>query len=207
MFTSKRPTTLWILNSLVMRAYLFFIGIFLSAALAWGQTDSLALHAQVEKKIDFQFETGTSVMSFQGMGSMGNYYFAPGLSIKPTPHLSFKVKAIFERPSFSAPTENMMGSPMLLDVQPTNNISLYAEGEYQFNEKLHICGHVYRGQNSYMNAFGNHNLGYNSVYNYFNRMQESYSIGVYYQLTKNLQVGAAFQKASYPSPSLFNWGY
>ena len=76
---------------------------------------------------------------------------------------------------------------------------MYAEGEYKFSEKLHMRGSVYKNNNQDNYSIFNAASPFSQ---YMNGVQNAYSIGLYYNITKNLQLGAEIHQIQY-SPLYF----
>lgn len=169
----------------------------------WAQQDTINSGVESDKVFDFQFYTGTNYIMSQGIGSGANFFFSPGMQINATPKLSLYLSSTIYHPYASNfkpyPVEGLASQP--IDNQNNLNVSVFAEGQYKFSDKFSIKGFMYKSPD---------NLGYqgsfstNGIYNYFNNLREAYSIGVFYQLTDNIELGAMFQKVDY-SPSPFIW--
>ena len=156
----------------------------------FAQFDSIYVPQQQHKLVDFTFSTGTSISSFKGYGNAGTVFFAPGLKIAPTPKLNIEIKTIIENPTFNTlPFESQGGN-----IKQNQNISLYAEGEYKFSEKLHMKGSVYKNNNQNNYSIFNPTSPFMQ---YMYGVQNAYSVGLYYNITRNLQVGAEIQHIQY----------
>lgn len=181
-----------------MKKYsLLAIGLMI-AVMIYAQTDSLLIDQQ-SKKFDFSLGIGTSFMTSK-VGNMGNYFFSPGLQINATPRLKFNVRSTISNPMFYNAPFNPEGDDRLV-LQHKQYMSIYAETEYQITPKIQVTGSIYRNNGQgYTGAYH-----YGTLYNYFSNINEAYSIGIYYQLSKNIQLGAEFRRISVPQS--FFWLY
>jgi len=180
---------IWIISML-------FLGIIVNA-----QGDSLHTIDKPLKPFDFSFETGTSFITARNVGNSGMVYFAPGLKVNASPNLTFNLKTFIFQPTYSN-MGNLHDGENTYAYSPRQGISFYAEGEYMVTERLHIRGMAMKNENRGFNLMHNFNepLYYNSIYNH---IQSVYSIGMYYNLTENIQVGAEFRTIKYTFPNYF----
>ena len=155
----------------------------------FAQTDSINTYQ--DKPLKYSLETGTSFSSFKGTGNASLFYIAPGFSYSSNPKWSLNVKTFIVKNNFSS--YNYLPFESTSNYNPANAyVSLYADGEYSFNEKIHVKGAVYKNLNSIQNNFSS-TLTMNSGLNEF------YSLGLFYNITKNIQIGAEFRYVDYRS--------
>lgn len=162
------------------------------------------LSSQVKTSPQVSVEAGTMIVG--GRSSESYYYISPGVSFQPTP--SFRLNT-----GVQYSTGMGIVNPIFFDrgfYIPQKTVSIYAEGEYRFNERLHISGAAYKQESleegsGFFSDFGS----------------EIYMIGLQYKITKNLRIGAQviFQDGNlynpynpayryiYPNGMNDYWGY
>jgi hypothetical protein len=151
-------------------------------------TDFLDAKPAFKKTLDYSFEVGAAFTSFGKTGSLYSSYIAPQVNYHVSPRLTIHSGVMLERNSLMGsgfPTEN----GYKINNGNFNNVYLFTEAEYKFNERLKISGMILYETNK----LNNNNSLYNSSGNNL-----SYIIRGDYKITDHLHVGFELRKSDTP---------
>ena len=164
----------------------------------FAQVDSNSVKNNQAQKLNFLFETGTVFNSIRGYGNQSFLFFSPGININVNPKFDLKIRTIIDQPLFGN-ISNFSVTEGPSDNFQNKGISLYAEGDYQVTRKLHLTGTAFSNSGS-LNLMDDNFSLYRDIYN---RIEKAFSVGMYYQLSNNIQIGAEFRKIEYNRPLFF----
>lgn len=176
-------------NSLIV---LLLLVLFMNAS---SQVDSVDVYQKPASPFLFTVETGTVYTSVKNYGGMGSFFMTPEIKIHATPKLNLYFSSTLQKNTYGSFMNNAESS-VYNNSAGKQYVSLMAEGEYKFNRKLHVKGSIYKsnGSNSFLYGY----RGINSMF--YLEPESAYSIGVFYQITKNIEIGAEFRHMNYSQP-------
>lgn len=159
--------------------------------------------------VKFNLQTGATFTSVPGGGSLFNTFMAPSFSQPVTKKLTLTAGAVISHSTYSnLGVINAEGNFAKVSGN-TTNMTIYASGAYQVNDKLTLSGSAYKTINPAFNA----RLSPNQL-----QMEaQGMSFGIGYKVGENMHIGAEIRMQqggnNYYSPfglpgiSTFNNGF
>jgi opacity protein-like surface antigen len=146
------------------------------------------------KKVEYSLSTGTSF----GMGtySSSSYFIAPQMNYQISPKFKLNTGVVFVQSNLMLPNTSTLnlGQQSQMFEQKTSETLVFANGDYQVNNKLTITGSVVKNFNSPASS----KMQENGWRNSFQMM----SMGFQYKITSNMSIGAEFKMVQ--SDNLYN---